>query len=655
MKKTIKDVAECAGVSIATVSHVINKTRYVKPELSERVNKAIDQVGYVMKTSINKWNMKVGRASEIALILDESSDLDYLGLSYKISELIEKSGYSLVTYFSDNDVIKEEQIISNLLSDKKIAGLIFFAPKEREKVYQRLGNSGIPYVLVGGEEAADDIVIQKAEGLYNALAHLIKHGHRRILLLVDEKAYDFDRMKEFYKKAFQDLGFSYDENLIIGVGKSPKYDILNYEDEDLRPTGVIALGEKLLVEVLGQIKKNNLSFPKDISLIGLCGDNLYTLISPKLSQLSIDTDNVAKKVCKALFQKIEGGGKEEAPYRIPVNFKVGKSTSTIERGPMGEIIHSVDRIRLTSREIESIKKKDYKVGISFHYGGTEWTRYYENAIRNALNKYGIKIAAVTEAHFDADLQIEQLEGLRMQKLDAIISLPIDEKKTASKYKELAKETNLIFLSNAPFGLEKQEYCAVVSVNEQANGENAGKILEERFKGNETVHVGMIKHGLQNFVNKQRDYAAEQYILENCPNLKIVAQDYFVDVEDAYNVGKKMMQEHPEIEALYVSWEHPALKVIKALKELGRTDVCISTLDFGYEICSYLARDEMVAGISAQNLYEQGKAVALVIANALLSKKTYKYIGVNPKLVFRNNLSSAWKEIMRSEEPGFLKE
>jgi len=180
------------------------------------------------------------------------------------------------------------------------------------------------------------------------------------------------------------------------------------------------------------------------------------------------------------------------------------------------------------------------------------------------------------------------------------------------------------------------------------------ILGDYFKDHTNVKVGLITHGAPFFTTHQRDFAAEQVLNENYPNIEIVAQESFYRLENAYVVCKRMLRDNPEIQGLYVSWERPALEVIRALEEMGRTDVSVTTVDLDYDVASYLARGEIVRGLSAQRPYEQGEAAALATAHALLGKTEFQYIGVQPLVVLPNNLRKAWTTVMHTAEPGFIK-
>ena len=98
---------------------------------------------------------------------------------------------------------------------------------------------------------------------------------------------------------------------------------------------------------------------------------------------------------------------------------------------------------------------------------------------------------------------------------------------------------------------------------------------------------------------------------------------------------------------------PALEVIRALNEMGRKDISIFTCDLDYNVALYMAKGEYVRGISSQQPYKQGEAVAVAVAKALASGsigEQHKYIGVAPYRITASLLPRAWKEIMSEPLP-----
>ena len=128
---------------------------------------------------------------------------------------------------------------------------------------------------------------------------------------------------------------------------------------------------------------------------------------------------------------------------------------------------------------------------------------------------------------------------------------------------------------------------------------------------------------------------------------------FGQIENTYRLCREIMSAYPEVEALYVSWDRPALLAIKALKEMGREDVAVFTTDLDYEIAMRM-EEGIVRGLSTQRPYEQGQAVALVAAKSLVSEGLPKYVGVQPYVVEGKELRHAWKDIFHEPMPERVK-
>ena len=139
-----------------------------------------------------------------------------------------------------------------------------------------------------------------------------------------------------------------------------------------------------------------------------------------------------------------------------------------------------------------------------------------------------------------------------------------------------------------------------------------------------------------------------------PTIEITARKGFIQIENAYKVCFEMISEHPEIEALYVSWDRPALLAIKALKALNRTDIAVFTTDLDFEIAEEMNQG-FVKGLSTQRPYDQGKAAALAVAKSLVSDNVPNYIGVQPYVVHEKQLKRAWKDIFFEALPEELGE
>jgi ribose transport system substrate-binding protein len=651
---TIKDIAQRAGVSIATVSHVINSTRYVSPELTERVIKTIKENNY--KKNIAE-TITVGRRSQIALLVPCFED--YTPLADAISRNLSRFRYVLSVSITNDDINTEKQLLMTSLGNKSTEGIILVPAANNSDYYETILNRTMPLVLADrflDNNNIDSVTTDHELALYKSTVYLIQCGHDRIVIITGRKNSSLaGEQVSGYQRALAANHIPYRPELVLTVdsfqGEITQQLLYGFY-EKIKPTALISGVNRLTPKVLRFLDDHGIEYPKQLSFIGFGNKEWTELIDPPVTIIEEDFETMGSAVAARIIDKItsSGGPPSVKKQRIQTGFLLRKSTQMIGRGPFGEKATPIEKLALSEKEIEDLRNGHFKIGISFHYGNTAWTRLHENGIRDTLGKYGVRILSVTEAHFNPELQVTQLEGLRVQKPDAIIAIPSDDVVTAAKFKELAKEVKLIFISNIPLGMETDEYASCVSVNEREGGYNAGILLGEYFKNRDRVHIGFISHGAPFYGTHLRDGTAEQVVRENYPNIEIVSVKYFHKIERAYEVCREMIREHPEVEGLYVSWDVPALQVIMALKELCREDIAIFTCDLDVEIGTYLAKEEMVRGLIAQRPYIQGTAVGLATAKALLGKGGYKYVDVSPYIVQKNELLKAWEDIFHIPIP-----
>ncbi|MFP4975170.1 LacI family DNA-binding transcriptional regulator [Paenibacillus sp. CN-4] len=654
---TINEIAKEAGVSIATVSHVINKSRYVSPELVEKVEEIIKRTGYDKKLKKTSSKLKIGKSSEIAIVVPDLCGTLYAKLVSTISEYLIEKGYNPVVHFHHDKVAQEKDIITNIVFNKRIAGAIIVPVSTDGKQFDKLVQHRIPFVFLDRTVKsieAGSVLSDGEGGIYQAAMHLLRSGHEEIALIIERGRFSSSESKiEGYQGALNSYKLPFRGELVLDADNN-SYEDIEKKVKDvwvrIKPTAFIASGNRMTLNLLKVLNKLGLDCPTDVSVIGFGDEEWSEIVTPPLTMLKHDTKEIGIQEVKLLLEQMENLSQEAEQIKIPMELSIQRSTQVIGKGPFGEKTVSPEELTISKAEADQLKAGNYKVAISFHYGGTAWARLYENGIRNTLDKYGISILAITNAHFDPILQVNQLEGLRLQQPDAIIAIPVDDEVTAKKFQSISEQVKLIFMSNIPEGMNKDQYASCVSVNERENGQNAALLLGNYFKNEKDVKIGFIGHGAPFYGTHLRDAVAKEVITTNFKNIEIVNEQYFYKIENTYEICKEMLKANPEIKGLYISWDRPALEAIKALKELKREDVSIFTFDLEIEIATYLAKEEMVKGLSTQRPYQQGIAVGLATAKALLGQDNYKYIGVQPYMVESKNLLKAWKDITLEPAP-----
>lgn len=656
-KVTIKEIASLAGVSIATVSHVINRTRYVSPELAERVEGIVREAGYIDKVAEKEKKFKVGRSSTIAGVFPNILSTVYWNMAETLKKLVREKGYQFMIFITGGDFQEEQQILESLFTNKSVAGILHVPVSDRASDYKKLIDSGVPFVcmeryILG--EGIDSVVFQDRDALYTGTSHLIECGHKNILFLREsvENNTREERTKGFLEALRKNHMNVNDANIMdvnLQVEEERCQDAIQKALRRIMPTAVIAGGNWLTIQLLKVIKNSGIHCPEDLSVIGF-GDEVWTeLVEPPLTVLERDVEGLSRLAAEMLYEKMQTGKVPAGEPYAKIELNVRKSVKMLDNGPYGEKPVSPDEISLTREEKQMLRKGNYRVAISFHYTGTAWAMLHEDGIRDELEKYGIAVISVMDAHFDPALQNMQLDSISIQRPDAVIAIPTDDKKTRDKFQQLSRISKLVFISNVPENIEKNSYVSCVSVNEWENGTNVGRLIGEYFRKREKANVGFINHGAIFYGTRVRDAAAEKILADSFPNVEIVSSRGFGEIENAYQVCRDMVKAHPEIEALYVSWDRPALLAIKALKELGREDIAIFTTDLDRDIAGYIEKG-VVKGMSTQRPYEQGRMAARVVAKSLVSDSVPKYVGVQPYSIEPKELERAWKEVFHQAKP-----
>jgi LacI family transcriptional regulator len=177
---TIKDVASAAGVSITTVSHVLNKSRFVSPELSARVLSAVNELGYKPDGLARSLRMK--RTHTIGIILPDNANPYFAEVTRGIEDLCFVRGYSAILCNTDNDG-KKEALYLDLLCSKGVDGIALITNGNSAAVMKIIREQVKPIVLIDrdfGEDCADTVTVDNMLGVGLAIDHLVELGHRRI-------------------------------------------------------------------------------------------------------------------------------------------------------------------------------------------------------------------------------------------------------------------------------------------------------------------------------------------------------------------------------------------------------------------------------------------------------------------------------------------
>lgn len=660
---TIHDIAKIAGVSTSTVSHVVNRTRYVSPELVEKVERAIQELD-----ELPNFIIKKSRTSQIStglkyifILISERGSQFQRQTEECVKELLADTDYTIISAGYDKDTARLKVIKNMILATPDLCGIVAF-PDEREILTEAFFHEiSVPVILIGKAVKglkADVFSPNMYDGGYQAAKHLIKNGHERIAYMGNSRDLSTWRF-EGYQKALHDYGIEENPQLVF-PNLNTEVEVFQVMDEmmaqEVPPTGIVVANSFPIIPLLKYLHAHNIIIPKDISVISLDDFEWASLLAPELTCIDKQPAECASLTVKTLMKRMRGEKGELQKETLPVRLNVRNSTQGIGRGPFGEKAESAEVLELSEAEKEQIRSQHYTAAISFHYTGKAWMQLMEKGIKKIFEDLGISLIAVTDAHFEASMQSKQLDSIRFLSPDLLIAIPVDSQDTAEAFQKVVKsDTKLVLITKIPDGIAPGDYVSCVSVNEYSHGRNMGHGLGKYMVRHKMKYVGIVRHGNQNFfATRQRDNAAEQVLSEEFPEIRICGEISFQSETEVYKKAKEFILHHPEVEAFYVSWDGPALEVLRALTEADRTDVAVVTGDLDYAIAMNMAKGGMVKTLSAQCPYEQGEAIALAAANALLGKQTPSFIGIEPVLVTPENLLKSWTDIFKDNPPGELR-
>jgi ribose transport system substrate-binding protein len=321
------------------------------------------------------------------------------------------------------------------------------------------------------------------------------------------------------------------------------------------------------------------------------------------------------------------------------------------KGPHGEAATPAASVTLTPEQETKVKEGNFTAAMSWHTT-SDWSAAVSTGVTDEFTRLGIKILAETDAGFDAARQKNDIETILAKKPSVIVSLPVDPDTAAEVYRPaLAAGTKLMFIDNAPKGfVQGTDYIAISSADLVQMGAKAGEALARNLgnKGN----VGYIFHDAAFYVTNQRDQSFKATI-ESKPGMKIVAEQGLADPARAEDIGNAFVAQHPDLDAIYVTWAEPAELVLAALRNAGNKHTKIVTLDLSEPLALDMVNAGNVTAIIADEAYAIGVTAARAAALGLLGEKVPPFLAVDAIAVTKDTVKQGWNQSLHRDPPASL--
>jgi LacI family transcriptional regulator len=307
---TIREVAERAGVSVSTVSHVLNETRFVSPDTKSRVLAAMEELEYEPNRLASSLRRKDKRTHTLGLLIPDSSNPFFAEVLRGVEDASFDAGYSVILCNSDDDPKKEVGYLEVLLS-KQVDGVILVSAGDSSESLTLVERWEGKAVVVDRDINApelDSVSVDNEEGGYIATKYLLEHGHRHIGCIAGPSALKPSAGRVFgYKKALDEYGVSIDEGYIVPGDFRPqsgyKAARLILETDD-RLSAIFSTNDMMAVGALCAINEMGKTVPDEISIIGFDDISLASFTSPPLTTVAQPIYEMGLRAAELLVNRL---------------------------------------------------------------------------------------------------------------------------------------------------------------------------------------------------------------------------------------------------------------------------------------------------------------------------------------------------------------
>jgi LacI family transcriptional regulator len=345
----IRDVADKAGVSTATVSHVLNQTRFVRDETRQKVLAAVEALNY-QPSSIAR-GLATNSTQTVGLVVSDITNPFFTAVARGVEDVINQHGYHTIFCNSDEDPQREDEYL-RLLSARQIDGLIITPTGVYSERLLRLAEVGTPIVLLDREAPGIEaplVNVDNEGGAYRAIRYLIELGHRQIAVLMGMATISTLHARlNGCRRALQESGMTLAEEFIVRAdprfyGTTPAgngavvrpatnnqmtpsaFEMLGkLLASPNRPSAVFVTNNQMTLGTLYALREHGLRCPEDISLVSFDDHDWAPLFTPPLTVVRQPTYRLGQLAARLLMRLINGEP-VEPPKPIPVELIIRES------------------------------------------------------------------------------------------------------------------------------------------------------------------------------------------------------------------------------------------------------------------------------------------------------------------------------------------
>lgn len=336
MKATIRDVAKLAGVSISTVSRVMNSPQSVVESKRRKVLEAVEQLSYQPNSFAR--GLIYRKSFTLGLLIPDIENMYYAGIIRGMQEACNKLGYSLMICNTDRDSARLLSYIDTF-HEKQVDGIVFASDRMSPEYYEKLSIYKIPVVMLSShsdEFGIPSVEVDDEAAAYDAVRYLIGLGHEKIGMIGFNDAISVSgppRLKG-YMRALSEAGLEH-EGLTGRVKHAAHYFEHAYEAarelfmEFPDTTAVFCVADEFAMGTISYLKERGISVPEQVSVIGFDNVRMAGIFIPKLTTIAQPTFELGYRSAEKLHELITIGQAEIMQEKLLHTLIIRESTGNV--------------------------------------------------------------------------------------------------------------------------------------------------------------------------------------------------------------------------------------------------------------------------------------------------------------------------------------
>lgn len=333
---TLKQLADHIGVSISTVSRVLNGVadRY---RISKKTQETILSAAKALQFEPNALarSLRTNRTQTIGLIIPDISNPFFANIASNVEKEARKLNYTIILCDSEEETGLEKETL-NLLRNRKVDGLIV-CPVGTDPAYLvHLRDSGVSLVIIDRYFPGTQlpyVASDNYQGAYEATNHLIEAGHSQIACIRGiPGTTPSDKREEGFRSALGEAGIQVDESLIVGDNFGEENGYLETKlllNRPVRPTAILGISNLISIGAIRAISEEGLSVPEDVSIISFEEQPYSAYLATPMTTVAQQHQEMGRLAVKMLVSQMSGNGEDEAegvllPTKLIIRKSVGR-------------------------------------------------------------------------------------------------------------------------------------------------------------------------------------------------------------------------------------------------------------------------------------------------------------------------------------------